>query len=112
MSKEYQVIENAMALDNFNKALEDLQEYARTHDVPLKQLRSSCASVFETDNYYLLRSYNTIVAVIDKHNKVCYDALRHVYGYTVTSAKHISKFCEDYGIAGYHIGTRYVFRNI
>ena len=112
MRKEYQVIENVKVLDNFNKALDDLQVYTRSHDVPLKRLRSSSAYVIETDNYYLLRSYNTIVAVIDKHNNVCYDVLRHVYGYTATSAKHISKFCADYGISGCHNGTRYVYRNI
>lgn len=112
MRKENQVIENVKVLDNFNKALDDLLDYTRTHDVPVKRLRSSSAYVIETDNYYLLRSYNTIVAVIDKHNNICYDALRHVYGYTATSAHHISKFCADYGISIYHPGTRYVFRNI
>ena len=112
MNKEYQIFVNKLVLDNFNKALDDLQEYARKHNVPLKRLRSSTAYVLETDRYYLLRSYNTIVAVIDKSNLVCYDALRHVYGYTTTSAGHISKFCNDYGIPGNHIGTRYVYYSV
>ena len=91
-----QIRVNVLVLDNFNKALDDLQDYARTHKVPLKRLRTSSAHVLETENYYLLRSYNTIVAVIDKSTSTCYDALRHVYGYTKTSAQHISKFVHDY----------------
>lgn len=111
MSKEYQVIENVKVLDNFNKALDDLQDYTRTHNVPLKRLRTSSAYVLETDNYYLLRSYNTIVAVIDKSTNICYDALRHVYGFTRTSAQHICKFITDY-TGNYHsIATHYTFRD-
>lgn len=91
-----QIRENTIVLDNFNKALDDLQDYTRTHNVPLKRLRTSSAYVLETENYYLLRSYNTIVAVIDKSTSICYDALRHVYGFTNTSAQHIAKFAHDY----------------
>lgn len=96
MRKENQIIENKEVLDNFNRALYDLHAYVRTHDVPLKRLRSSSAYVLETDNYFLLRSYRTIVAVIDKSTSICYDALRYVYGYTSTSAHHIAKFRTDY----------------
>lgn len=112
MSKELQVIENVKVLDNFNKALDDLQDYACTHDVPLVRLRTSSAYVLETDNYYLLRSYDTIVAVIDKSTNICYDALRHVYGYTATSAKHINKFITDYTGNYPSLATRYTFRDI
>ena len=47
--------------------------------------------------YYVLRSYNTIVAAIDVRTDTLYDFLRYVYGYTSTSAQHISKFSQDYG---------------
>ena len=47
--------------------------------------------------YYVLRSYNTIVAAIDVSNDTLYDFLRYVYGYTSTSAQHIAKFSCDYG---------------
>lgn len=62
------------------------------------RLRSCKAWVYETPNYYFLRSYNTIIAFIDKTTDTCYDVLRLVYGYTSTSAHHISKFCHDYGM--------------
>ena len=61
------------------------------------RLRSCTACVYETSNYYYLRSYNTIIAFIDKTTDTCYDVLRLVFGYTATSAQHIAKFRQDYG---------------
>lgn len=69
-----------------------------------KRLRSCSAEVApvidsETGEvlYYVLRSYRTIVAIIDTRTDTLYDFLRYVYGYTATSASHISKFSKDYG---------------
>lgn len=45
---------------------------------PLR-LRSCSATVYETPHYYVLRSYNTVVACIDKSTGICYDVLRHVF---------------------------------
>lgn len=61
-----------------------------------EQLRSCQAYVTETAKFYVLRSYNTIVAVVRKNSGQTYDFLRMVYGYTATSAQHISKFFHDY----------------
>lgn len=62
-----------------------------------ERLRTCKAYVFDTGNYYVLQSYGTLVACIDKCNNTLYDMLRKVYGYTNTSAQHISKFSKDYG---------------
>lgn len=62
-----------------------------------KQLRACQAWVYKFGRFYLLRSYNTFVAAIDTWDDTCYDFLRKVYGYTATSAQHISKFKHDYG---------------
>jgi len=67
----------------------------------LGRLRSCTASVFETENYYVLQSYSTIIAIIDKRTDTLYDGLRLVYGYTSTSAQHIAKFRKDYGGGGF-----------
>lgn len=107
-----QIRENILVLDNFNKALTDLQDYTRTYVVPFERLRTSSAYVLETDKYYLLRSYNTIVAVIDKSTNICYDALRHVYGFTRTSAQHIAKFTSDYSSNYPFRCTRYTYYNV
>lgn len=61
-----------------------------------KQLRRCQAWVYEDDNYAVLRSYNTIIAFIDKRTNRFFDFLRYVYGYTATRAQHISKFRSDY----------------
>lgn len=63
----------------------------------VKRLRSCSAMVTTTDKYYILQSYNTTIAIIDRATDTLYDALRMVYGYTATSAKHIAKFRQDYG---------------
>ena len=61
-----------------------------------KRLNSCQAEYFRTDGYIVLRSYNTIIACIAEDEGTCYDFLRYVYGYTATSAKHISKFCQQF----------------
>lgn len=62
-----------------------------------KRLRSMSAYVLETEHYYFLCSYQTIIAFIVKETDECIDVLRLVYGYTATSAKHVSAFDHDYG---------------
>lgn len=74
---------------------------------PWKRLRACSAAVLETPSFYILRSYNTVVAVVDKSSGSTWDVLRMVYGYTTTSAQHIAKFAADYGN-----GKRYTWRNI
>lgn len=74
------------------------------------RLRSCTAEVSETENYYVLRSYNTLVAFIDKRMDEMYDVLRFVYGYTSTSAQHISKFEKDYCQGQRHCKNRFTWR--
>lgn len=92
MKKTEQEDINRIADKYFDEAME---EYANWHK-DLGRLRTCSAGVYETDNFYLLRSYRTIIAVIDKRTDTLYDVLRIVYGYTATSAQHISKFESDY----------------
>ena len=77
------------------KAFEEMQKEIDHHYG--KRLRNCQAWVYESENFYALRSYNTTVACIDKRTKICYDFLSLGYGYTTTSAQHIAKFCHDYG---------------
>lgn len=98
MKKSEQLAINAQVL----AILTDINRFCVTGD--FKRLRSCSAEVApvmdaETGElmYYVLRSYRTIVAAIDVSNDTLYDFLRYVYGYTSTSAQHISKFGQDYG---------------
>lgn len=96
MSRIQKAINN-YCLDEYNKAVEEFETECRTiNGVDTKQLRTCNATVFTTTNYYILRSYNTIVAVINRNTDTLYDVLRIVYGYTATSAQHIAKFNHDY----------------
>lgn len=88
MKKEQQEKVNFVVNVNMESALE---EYKKEHSAPVR-LRTCQAFVYETTNYYLLKSYNTFIACMEKETETVYDALRTVYGYTATSAKHISKF--------------------
>lgn len=65
-------------------------------DAPSKKLRSCNAVVYETSDYYVLKSYDTLIAVIVKENYILIDMLRHEYHFTNTSAQHITKFRHDY----------------
>lgn len=78
------------AYDTFRKVTEN------EHDIDSKRLRSCNAVVYENPYYYYLISYRTCVAFIEKNTGTMYDVLRLVYGYTATSAQHISKFARDY----------------
>lgn len=62
----------------------------------VRRLRTCQAYVYETANYYLLKSYATFVAFIRKSDCECFDILRNVYGYSATSSQHIAKFRNDY----------------
>lgn len=62
-----------------------------------RRLRSCSAEVYKVGTFWALRSYRTTIAIIDTETDTLYDFLRLVYGYTATSAQHISKFGKDYG---------------
>lgn len=92
---EIQKLRNEKAVAEHDFALKEYEQNWR--NCKSKRLRTCSATVFETQHYYLLMSYATIVACIDKNSLICYDYLRYLYGYTATSAQHIRKFMEDYG---------------
>lgn len=82
-------------------------------NTPARQLRSCQAVVYETPDYYILKSYGTIIAAMDRKTEDVYDVLRVVYGYTPTSAKQIAKFDALTCYGGYktsYNSTRYTAR--
>lgn len=93
MSKKEQDLINEEVITMVNKYNVEVKQNGLHHG---KRLRTCQAYVYETPSFYVLRSYNTVVAIIEKSTDTCYDFLRGVYGYTSTSAQHISKFDKDY----------------
>ena len=92
--KQYlQDLENSVAYGIFTCAI---KEYLNENSHNSKKLRTCNAVVYSTDNYYLLKSYNTFIAAIEKNTNKIADVLRGEYHFTRTSAQHISKFIYDY----------------
>ena len=95
MTKTEQMSINAKVLEVMAAAE---KEYSDLRNIGYTDRLYTCnASYFYTPNYIVLRSYRTIVAVIDT-NGVCYDFLRKVYGYTATTAQHITKFARKFEV--------------
>ena len=94
--KEMQEMDNQIAIELF-------RDFNNVVTLPLKpvRLRTCQAIVYETKEYYILQSYNTIVAFIIKEKDILVDVLRLVHGYSTTSVQHIAKFNNDYGKAKY-----------
>lgn len=88
-----------LAMEEYENEFGDVGGYS-----DCERLCSCQAWVYDTEHFYILRSYRTFIAVICKHNDKCYDMLRSVYGYTPTSAKHIAKFRATRCYGGYGSG--------
>ena len=73
---------------HFTKAMDEM----KNGHTEWERLYYCSAETCKTENYIILKSYYTIVAVIDRNSLTCYDNLRKVYGFTATSAQHIAKF--------------------
>ena len=111
MKRTEQLEINELVEKEFDKALDEYMNGVCYHDGI--KLRSCQAEVIETVNYYILRSYRTKIACIDKRDGTLYDALRMVYGYTATSSQHVAKFWHDYGGTAtkrYYETGRYTYR--
>lgn len=109
MKKKLQIQANKEVLEAVERYNEEVKENVLHHG---KRLRTCQAYVYETPSFYVLRSYNTVVSIIEKSTDTCYDFLRAVYGYTNTSAQHISKFDKDYGHGYYGCKIRVTYREV
>ena len=104
--KTSQNVINRIAVREYERAIAEMSKC----DYSVKKLRSCTAEVITTDNYYILRSYNTLVACINRYTGLEADVLRKVYGYTSTSCQHIRKFFEDYKVRLSYPAKRYQYR--
>lgn len=109
MKKQEQIKINRICDGVFNAAFRELSQSCYGN---AERLRSCQAWVYETKYFYVLRSYNTFIACISKKTNILYDNLRREYGYTQTSAQHISKFSKDYGIGTWGCEQRYTYREV
>lgn len=108
MRKELQSMDNTLAMEFYKEFMHKVSELPRKGT----QLRHCTATVYETSEYFILKSYNTVIAFIIKNKDILVDVLRLVYGYSATSAQHIAKFSNDYGKARYGCVQRITYRDI
>ena len=93
MKKAEQFIINEYVEEAYHYAIEELSKISAKDIAKSFHTLNKCQAEFcVTDNFIILKSYRSIVACIDMCNNVGFDFLRMVYGYTRTSAQHISKF--------------------
>lgn len=112
MKKREQMRINDLCEIMWDRAMTEYCEEYRNLVTPWSRLRSCQAWTAETEHYIFLKSYETIIAVIDKASDTLYDLLRLVYGYTSTSAQHISKFSREMGTGNYGCESRYTYRDV
>lgn len=89
-----------LANEKVNATLNELDAIPYSRAVAsqtLTRLNTCQAWTYENGDFVVLISYNTEVACIDMRIGICYDYLRKVYGYTATSAQHITKFMKKFG---------------
>ena len=94
MTKEQQLEINDSALELWHHAIVEYRKQLRT--VKKHKLRHCDAKVYETDNYFILQSFETLVAAIEKTTNEATDVLRYVYGFTRCSTRQISYFLNDF----------------
>ena len=97
------------AVNDFNNYHDSLT-VEQIDSAKVNRLRYCKAWVVTYERYYVLTSYNTIVAFIDRVTGEAFDVLRYVYGYTTTSAQHISKFFHDYSWPECYLKTVHTYR--
>ena len=109
MTKADQIEHNFIALGIFDIAMEEL--YNTQGNYAQYSLRKCSATVLETKNYFILRSYDTYVSAIEKNFNICVDVLRNKCGYTPTSKQHIARFKHDFSDKN-RVLTLYTWRHV
>lgn len=104
-------LEQARKQSETNAYIEDMIETyinpEMRHMIYHSRLRTCSAHIYETEHFYILRSYNTFIASYNKETGEFIDFLRYVYGFTNTSAQHIAKFRHDFARNAKHFSTYY-----
>lgn len=70
MNKKLQIQDNNEVLLAINRFNEEIKHCPIDK---VNRLRTCNAYVYETPSFYVLRSYNNVVAIIEKSTDTCYD---------------------------------------
>ena len=117
MNKALQRQVNTDSVEIFNTAMREYYAEQRKNGTVTKgkRLRSCCAKVYETENFFLLQSYSTMIAAIRKRDWVCVNVMRHEYDFSyctgATSNQQFYKFVKDYVPFG-KLATIYTYKEV
>lgn len=112
MSRFEQEKINAIVLSEYEDCMALINERYDFDLLPKPIPLNYCqASVYSIDEYFILKSYDTIVACINTDKRIFVDFLRYEYFYTSTSCQHIAKFKRKYS-EYFDENSVYVWRDI
>ena len=94
---------NAEIAENMNNAFWQLAHLKTTNSRSL----TSYATVFETKDYYLLRSYGNFVACIGKRSHICYNAQARIEMPSEVVQEQIELFAKTYDASSMMVYVRY-----
>lgn len=107
VNKQEQEVINYLSKNLYEMAMnEACDEWGFTNPeicLNAKQLNKCNARIYETENFYILESYSTFVAVIEKATGIFADVKFMVYNFEAaghtchTTTQHIAKFRRAYG---------------
>lgn len=91
--KQWKKAEQREINEKVERAVKWYNEKIRHSDnmILVGRLRKCNAVIYATPDYIILKSYDNIVAFIDKYEMGLYDFSRLVYGYTATTTQYIAK---------------------
>ena len=85
------------------------KELSSIDKIKWKQIDNCQAWYTETENYYILKSYETVIACISKNNSYCYNFMHYVFDFSclefgnryskrpgATSSNHVRRLCKIY----------------
>lgn len=96
---------------NYYRGIEGILYYVFKNGKKRCRLYSCNAEIWECSGILILVSYGTPIAVFAPDDGSLCDCLRVVYGYTATSAQHISKFKKWLAENNYPVKYAVRFRN-
>lgn len=94
---------NVEIAENMNNAFWQLARLKTTNS----RVLTSYATVFETKDYYLLRSYGNFVACIHKRSRICYNAQSRIEMPSEVVQKQIELFAKTYDSYSMKVYSRY-----
>lgn len=105
------IIHNSEANRTYYSNIESILYGVLHKGEKLRKLYCCQGDIWVYEGFLVLVSYGTPIALYTLDDSTLYDCLRIVYGYTATSAQHISKFSKWLAENNFSVNSFVRFRN-